>query len=608
MKLSVSVLLLIFSLQNPTEGLQCLRCSDTFEPRLCNRIEVCNKGEVCGVRLYRTGNGDTGFWTGCMSSLDCGKTINRTVIHPKRDGSSSISGQILCTECCVGGLCNSQGCGAVGYPSPRGPICYDCRDIHSPADCHKVVPCSANEKCLLEERTVFGQRYFTSRCEHGQTCDSLTNFPSAFGRRRSLGDKCHQCCHGDLCNDNCNLVVTGTPSTTVTTSSVTTSTPPPSHNIAFFTQNTNSVSGDGDLTFNETVINVGNGYTSASGMFTCSQAGLYMFAWNIASHGYGAQTNLLKNGYPVGVAAITDPRSSSVDDSSTSFAVLRLNTNDKVNVHRYASGRTSSSFFAGWRIDNHHRDADAFTVALNRSSYTSSQIPFNSVIFDNNGSYISNNYSFISTSPGLYVFGVTGEQTGGYYDDLQLQINGALKLKTFPDSESGHSDSGAILGIFRLNSGDTFQVGGSHYVGYKGTTTFSGYKILDSTQPAFTATLTSDTSSSVIIFDDELLDTHGDYDRLSGVFTCSVPGTYIFTWSVETNGAEMTTQLVIQIKGSSRIDGPKIVGEEIKRDEYDSSTGVFIYILNPGDTAKVQIANGKVEGRRYSSFSGWLLF
>lgn len=81
-----------------------------------------------------------------------------------------------------------------------------------------------------------------------------------------------------------------------------------------------------------------------------------MFAWNIASHGYGAQTNLLKNGYPVGVAAITDPRSSSVDDSSTSFAVLRLNTNDKVNVHRYASGRTSSSFFAGWRIDNHHSE------------------------------------------------------------------------------------------------------------------------------------------------------------------------------------------------------------------------------------------------------------
>lgn len=27
-------------------ALQCLRCSDTFEPRLCNRIEVCNKAEV----------------------------------------------------------------------------------------------------------------------------------------------------------------------------------------------------------------------------------------------------------------------------------------------------------------------------------------------------------------------------------------------------------------------------------------------------------------------------------------------------------------------------------------------------------------------------------
>lgn len=25
-----------------------------------------------------------------------------------------------------------------------------------------------SQKCLVEERTVFGQRYFTSRCEHGQ--------------------------------------------------------------------------------------------------------------------------------------------------------------------------------------------------------------------------------------------------------------------------------------------------------------------------------------------------------------------------------------------------------------------------------------------------------
>lgn len=33
----------------------------------------------------------------------------------------------------------------LGYPTDRGPICYDCRDIHAPQDCHKIVPCSSNE-------------------------------------------------------------------------------------------------------------------------------------------------------------------------------------------------------------------------------------------------------------------------------------------------------------------------------------------------------------------------------------------------------------------------------------------------------------------------------
>jgi hypothetical protein len=74
-------------------------------------------------------------------------------------------------------------------------------------------------------------------------------------------------------------------------------------------------------------------------------------------------------------------------------------------------------------------DKQAFTVALNSSSYSSSQIPYNNVIFDNERSYISSNYSFIPTTSGLYVFGVTGEQTNGKYDDLQLQINGAYKLR-----------------------------------------------------------------------------------------------------------------------------------------------------------------------------------
>nr|XP_022294043.1 uncharacterized protein LOC111104384 [Crassostrea virginica] len=606
MNLNVNAVLLALSLLSVTDAaLRCLRCSDTFEPRLCNRIETCNKGEVCGVRLYRADNGDTGFWTGCMSSLDCTKTVNRTVVHAKRDASSHIAGVVLCTECCVGDLCNSEGCGAAGYPTTRGPLCYDCRDVHAPGDCHKIVPCSSNEKCLVEERTVFGQRYFTSRCEHGQTCDSLAIYP--FGRRRAIGDKCHHCCHGDLCNNNCNPANAATvgPTSVMTTS--TTPVPVTTMNVAFFAQFTTVLSG-GRIVFNNMTVNLGNGYNPGTGVFRSPQSGLYMFAFGISSHGNSVQTYLTKNGRAVGVSAITDPKGITVDDSSTSFAVLRLDRDDEISVNRYSAQDPNSGFFAGWKISPLDIDAVAFTVALNQSSsYSSTDIPFNSVVYDNRGSFQIYNSSFTAPFTGLYVVGLTGEQTGSSYDDLQTKINGAQKLNTFPDSESGHSDSAATLAVFSLNARDNVKGAGRKYVGYRGTTTLSAYAISNRTTPAFTALLTSDTSSTYIRFDDVIVNTNGDYDRLTGAFTCKVPGTYLFTWTAETNGAESRTRLVIQRSSGSLFNALDIVGEETKGDEYDSSTGVFIDKLYAGDIVKVMNVVGQIEGG-YSSFSGWMLF
>lgn len=125
--------------------------------------------------------------------------------------------------------------------------------------------------------------------------------------------------------------------------------------------------------------------------------------------------------------------------------------------------------------------------------------------------------------------------------------------------------------------------------------------------PAFTALLSSDTSSTNIVFNDVIVNTHHDYDHLTGEFTCSVPGTYLFTWNAVTNGHSLRTRLDIQIKGGSTITALDIVGEENKGDEYDSSTGVFIYSLNSGDIVRIVKTTGKVEGG-YSSFSGWMLF
>lgn len=73
-------------------------------------------------------------------------------------------------------------------------------------------------------------------------------------------------------------------------------------------------------------------------------------------------------------------------------------------------------------------DAVAFTVALNTSSYSSGQIPFNSVIYDNRGSYTSINHTLTALESGLYVIGLTGEQTNAEYNDLGIQINGNTAL------------------------------------------------------------------------------------------------------------------------------------------------------------------------------------
>jgi hypothetical protein len=133
--------------------------------------------------------------------------------------------------------------------------------------------------------------------------------------------------------------------------------------VAFFAQTPvgGHVSAVGNLAFKETVINEGNGYNSAYREFGCPQAGLYMFAWNIASHGYSARTSLFQNGLTVNVDANTDPRTATMDDSSTSFAILRLNRNDRINVHGH-SGKTTSRFFAGWRIDENNREYLLFLV------------------------------------------------------------------------------------------------------------------------------------------------------------------------------------------------------------------------------------------------------
>lgn len=129
----------------------------------------------------------------------------------------------------------------------------------------------------------------------------------------------------------------------------TTPAPVTTMNVAFFAQFTTVLSG-GRIVFNNMTVNLGNGYNPGTGVFRSPQSGLYMFAFGISSHGNSVQTYLTKNGRAVGVSAITDPKGITVDDSSTSFAVLRLDRDDEISVNRYSAQDPNSGFFAGWKI------------------------------------------------------------------------------------------------------------------------------------------------------------------------------------------------------------------------------------------------------------------
>ncbi|XP_048739026.2 uncharacterized protein LOC125653514 [Ostrea edulis] len=177
-----------------THGLKCLKCDSVTEPRLCTRLETCHKGEVCGVRQRRSDNGDISYWTGCVPQTGC-SVIN--TVKGKR--TSYYDNEIICQYCCSGDLCNSQGCGARGYPSDRGPLCYECKNIADPSTCHSIAICNHNEKCFVGTESHFGHLYYTTRCETAHTCTAL-DFSSPLGKR-AVG--CQHCCSGDLCNSGC---------------------------------------------------------------------------------------------------------------------------------------------------------------------------------------------------------------------------------------------------------------------------------------------------------------------------------------------------------------------------------------------------------------------
>eukprot|EP00105_Crassostrea_gigas_P006440 XP_011420373.1 PREDICTED: C1q-related factor-like [Crassostrea gigas] len=94
------------------------------------------------------------------------------------------------------------------------------------------------------------------------------------------------------------------------------------------------------------------------------------------------------------------------------------------------------------------------------------------------------------------------------------------------------------------------------------------------------------------------------YDKSSGIFTCQICGTYVFSWTFASSQHHQTTAdlLVNDVSVGSTATYPR--GSESDNLK-GSSTGFVVYNLKVGDKVRV-ILNGTAIGK-FSTFSGWKL-
>ncbi|XP_062595463.1 uncharacterized protein LOC134256817 [Saccostrea cucullata] len=571
------------------QGLTCLRCSDVTEPRLCDKIEHCNDGEVCAVQQYRADNGDIGYWTGCYPKQECTAVDNRTVVTKKR--SQYIDGVVQCRDCCTSDICNAYGCGSPKYPDTRGPICFDCEDVTDPADCHNITPCSLNQKCFIFERRVFGQRYFTSKCESLMGC--LPHFTGpVVGRKRDLSGLCIHCCDGDLCNADCSSASNAT---------VTKPSSPSMPDHVAFHAIAYSYANPGVIIFDHVVTNIGSGYDNSSGIFKAPASGLYVFSWSIETYGRLTEGVLLLNGNEQGMSK--SHQSSSYYDTTTSFAVLNLTVNDKVWV-RVKSGRAEAThtMFSGWMINS--TDNSAFYTSLSHD-VTGSHIFFNKKILDTENTYSTSSGNFVAPRSGLYVFMTSGLIYGSYEFSCKFHYSNSLSQPdVWVDSSSGQYDSSSYMSFAWLNSGDSLYVYGSRMVT---TSMFAGWQLTGergvskSTYPAFLANLGSDTSRTPIVYRTTYGGYSHGYSTSTGIFTADRAGLYLFLYNTE--GDSQLVRTALRVNGveifETRADG--------RHSGYDDTAAVTVLQLSSNDQVSIGVKSGTADSGQ-TLFFGILLY
>uniref|UniRef100_A0A8W8I9T9 C1q domain-containing protein n=1 Tax=Magallana gigas TaxID=29159 RepID=A0A8W8I9T9_MAGGI len=476
------------------------------------------------------------------------------------------------------------------YPATRGPICFDCENVSDPRDCHTVTPCNLNQKCFIHEKSIFGKRYFTSKCESIMGC--LPHFTGpVVGRRRDLSGLCIHCCDGDLCNSDCS---------TASNATVNNVNKPAMPDYVAFHAVAYSPTNNAVVIFDHVITNVGGGYDNTTGVFTVPTPGLYVFSWTIETYGQRTEAVLLVNG--VQQALSRADQASSYYDTTTSFAVLKLSLGDEVKVKvTKGNALAKHTLFSGWKI-NKTEDA-AFSVSLSRE-VTGSTIVFDNETLDTDSAYSTSTGRFVAPRSGLYVFMMSGSTYGNYEYSCKLYFsNGESQPDVWVDSASGLYDSSSLMSFGWLNAGEYVNSEASRMASHS---VFAGWQLIDdssvnkTTYPLFLAHLYSDSSRTPVVFSRIYSSYHHGYSGSTGIFTADRDGIYIFLYNIEANRGLVRTDLRVNgvEKFETRSDG--------RHSGYDDTSAVAVLELSSNDQVSVGVKYGTVDGGQ-SLFFGTLL-
>ncbi|XP_053387459.1 neurogenic locus notch homolog protein 1-like [Mercenaria mercenaria] len=235
----LTIVVTVLSWQIVQAGLQCLKCTDAILPINCETVITCGSHENCFVDAKVTPAGEIRYDLGCRDILQCNTshTSKRDILPVTEMKNLSVlkrtsNDSLTCSECCSNDFCNSAGCGKTGYPSPRGPLCFNCPQQSTPSDCSKITMCGQDEACMLLRTSdpVTHRFRYQTKCENEKTCnDEMSKYrpvsSTLVGKRKKKeslpisGTCVIQCCKEDLCNNICRNTSVGAFSSINTTTS-----------------------------------------------------------------------------------------------------------------------------------------------------------------------------------------------------------------------------------------------------------------------------------------------------------------------------------------------------------------------------------------------------